>query len=38
MPLDKLIPPVTNRLNYILWIKDLLDVKSINKEIHGIDM
>ncbi|SAL97047.1 hypothetical protein [Absidia glauca] len=41
-PLDRLCPPIPNRLNYILWIEDLLtetqgqDAK--DKQIVGIDI
>ncbi|ORX56176.1 hypothetical protein DM01DRAFT_1334670 [Hesseltinella vesiculosa] len=41
LPLTRLIPPIPNRLNYILWIEDLLmetmpDVDS--RPVHGIDI
>ncbi|KAF9153305.1 Methyltransferase-like protein 16 [Linnemannia schmuckeri] len=37
IPLDSLCPPIPNRLNYICWIEDLLDIDS-TKDIHGIDI
>lgn len=37
IPSDKLIPTVPLRLNYILWIEDLLDLTGSN-DIKGIDI
>ena len=37
LPLDRLIPPVPNRLNYILWIEDLIG-PSISRSVTGIDI
>ncbi|KAF8941905.1 hypothetical protein BGZ47_007069 [Haplosporangium gracile] len=37
IPFDSLCPPIPNRLNYICWIEDLLDIDS-TKDIHGIDI
>ncbi|GLV35024.1 uncharacterized protein CBL_09504 [Carabus blaptoides fortunei] len=43
IPLDRLIPTVPLRLNYILWIEDLLsivteEVESEKQDVHGIDI
>jgi len=41
IPDGQLIPPVTNRLNYIHWIEDLLDLSSPssnNSEVVGMDV
>lgn len=38
IPLDKLIPTVPLRLNYILWIEDLLSISKGEGEIRGIDI
>ncbi|KAI8897958.1 ribosomal RNA large subunit methyltransferase F-like protein [Globomyces pollinis-pini] len=38
IPLDSLIPPIPNRLDYILHIEDLLANSKHKKEIHGIDI
>lgn len=38
IPLDKLIPTVPLRLNYILWIEDLLSICKKDGEIRGIDI
>jgi len=41
IPENKLIPTLPLRLNYLLWIEDLLHWKKddlSNKEIHGIDI
>lgn len=38
IPLDKLIPTVPLRLNYILWIEDLLSISKKDGEIRGIDI
>ena len=36
MPLDRLIPTIPLRLNYILWIEDLLSMKTAGA--RGIDI
>ena len=36
MPLDRLIPTIPLRLNYILWLEDLLSGEE--KQIRGIDI
>eukprot|EP00201_Polytomella_parva_P004907 CAMPEP_0175079366 /NCGR_PEP_ID=MMETSP0052_2-20121109/24775_1 /TAXON_ID=51329 ORGANISM="Polytomella parva, Strain SAG 63-3" /NCGR_SAMPLE_ID=MMETSP0052_2 /ASSEMBLY_ACC=CAM_ASM_000194 /LENGTH=651 /DNA_ID=CAMNT_0016349673 /DNA_START=86 /DNA_END=2041 /DNA_ORIENTATION=- len=42
LPHGYLIPPVPNRLNYILWISDLLYLSGLDpssgSEIHGLDI
>ncbi|KAI8064564.1 hypothetical protein BC940DRAFT_276770 [Gongronella butleri] len=41
LPLTRLIPPIPNRLNYILWIEDLLMETLDNadtRRVHGIDI
>lgn len=43
IPLDRLIPTVPLRLNYILWIEDLLsivteEVECEKHDVHGIDI
>lgn len=38
IPLDKLIPTVPLRLNYILWIEDLLSISKKDGEVKGIDI
>jgi 23S rRNA A1618 N6-methylase RlmF len=38
MPLDHLIPPVSNRETYLNWIGELLNIKKFNTDILGIDM
>ena len=39
VPLDRLIPTVPLRLNYILWVEDLLKESSLGKEpVKGIDI
>lgn len=37
LPLDRLIPTIPLRLNYILWIEDILGKKG-NNPIKGIDI
>ncbi|KAK2594503.1 hypothetical protein QQS21_007784 [Conoideocrella luteorostrata] len=40
-PDDRLCPPVPNRHNYILWLKDLLDTSSYNRtwqKLTGLDI
>ena len=39
VPLDRLIPTVPLRLNYILWVEDLLKESSLGKDpIKGVDI
>lgn len=41
LPDDRLCPPVPNRHNYILWLKDLLDTSSYDKpgqKLTGLDI
>ncbi|KAF8485406.1 ribosomal RNA large subunit methyltransferase F-like protein [Gautieria morchelliformis] len=41
LPKHRLCPPVPNRLNYVLWVQDILfpyDVVSPDKEIRGLDI
>lgn len=38
MPLDKLIPTVPLRLNYILWLEDLLTLTGNTENIKGVDI
>lgn len=37
IPPDKLVPALTLRLNYVLWIEDLMNFAEIN-EVTGIDV
>lgn len=37
-PLDSLCPAVPNRLNYILWLEDLVSETMQDDKIRGIDM
>ena len=38
-PVGSLAPALTNKLNYLLWIKDLANLNRIPKEeIYGIDV
>ncbi|CAH0552197.1 unnamed protein product [Brassicogethes aeneus] len=38
IPLTKLIPTIPLRLNYILWIEDLLEVFGIKDPVRGVDI
>ena len=38
MPLDRLIPTIPLRLNYILWLEDLLSSINGEGDIKGIDI
>ncbi|KAB8298344.1 hypothetical protein EYC80_002070 [Monilinia laxa] len=46
LPDDRLCPPVPNRLNYILWLQDLVDTSSDtytdsyrpDRQVHGLDI
>ncbi|XP_072048022.1 RNA N(6)-adenosine-methyltransferase mettl16-like [Amphiura filiformis] len=38
LPLDRLIPTIPLRLNYIHWIEDLLQQSGHNADIYGIDI
>ncbi|KAF4526319.1 hypothetical protein B566_EDAN015472 [Ephemera danica] len=38
IPLDRLIPTLPLRLNYLLWIEDLLEIAKIKTDIKGIDI
>ncbi|KAF7903260.1 uncharacterized protein EAF01_006309 [Botrytis porri] len=46
LPDDRLCPPVPNRLNYILWLQELIDTSSdvyndcynSNRQVHGLDI
>ncbi|KAJ6646284.1 U6 small nuclear RNA (adenine-(43)-N(6))-methyltransferase [Pseudolycoriella hygida] len=38
LPKDKLIPTLPLRLNYILWIEDILKVAGITNNVTGIDI
>lgn len=38
IPLNKLIPTIPLRLNYILWIEDLLTISGKSENIRGIDI
>ncbi|RAL61080.1 hypothetical protein DID88_010421 [Monilinia fructigena] len=46
LPDDRLCPPVPNRLNYILWLQDLVDTSSdtytdsysLDRQVHGLDI
>lgn len=38
IPLNKLIPTIPLRLNYILWIEDLLEISKRTENIKGIDI
>ncbi|CCD52821.1 hypothetical protein BofuT4_P002680.1 [Botrytis cinerea T4] len=46
LPEDRLCPPVPNRLNYIVWLQELIDTSSDdytdsynpNRQVHGLDI
>lgn len=38
IPQGYLVPTVALRLNYILWIEDLIKILDVTNEIHGIDI
>lgn len=40
IPIDRLVPAIPLRLNYVLWIEDLLNVLDLPKDetIYGIDI
>lgn len=38
LPLNRIIPPVPGRLNYILWVEDLLSNVNTGSNVHGIDI
>ena len=39
MPLNRLIPTIPLRLNYILWLEDILEsLKKTDEPVHGIDI
>lgn len=38
IPLNKLIPTVPLRLNYVLWIEDLLSISAGIDNVRGIDI
>lgn len=38
IPVNKLIPTIPLRLNYLLWLEDLLNIQKSNDEINGIDI
>lgn len=38
LPPDRLVPTIPLRLNYILWIEDILNNSKANGEIRGIDI
>ncbi|KAF7947927.1 hypothetical protein EAE96_008997 [Botrytis aclada] len=46
LPDDRLCPPVPNRLNYILWLQELIDTSSdvyndsynSDRQVHGLDI
>jgi len=37
IPLDRLIPTVPLRLNYILWLEDIFNLAT-NRQLRGIDI
>lgn len=38
LPLDKLVPTLPLRLNYILWVEDILETAGLTSNITGIDI
>lgn len=38
LPPDSLVPRVPQRLNYILWVEDLLKANGIEADVVGIDI
>jgi len=38
IPLDRLIPTVPLRLNYILWLEDIFGSGDKRGQLHGIDI
>lgn len=38
LPPDKLVPTLPLRLNYILWIEDILKVAGIETQATGVDI
>ncbi|XP_043273170.1 U6 small nuclear RNA (adenine-(43)-N(6))-methyltransferase [Venturia canescens] len=38
IPTEKLVPVMPLRLNYVLWIEDLLTYAKFTDEIHGVDI
>lgn len=38
VPLNRLIPTLPLRLNYLLWIEDLLGCNNITETVRGIDI
>ncbi|XP_045473157.1 U6 small nuclear RNA (adenine-(43)-N(6))-methyltransferase [Harmonia axyridis] len=38
IPCNKLIPTIPLRLNYLLWLEDLLNIEKNTEQIHGIDI
>lgn len=40
LPIDRLIPAVPQRLNYVLWVEDLLSLLDLNpnENVNGIDI
>ena len=38
LPPNRLIPAVPQRLNYVLWIEDLVSLLNENKDVQGVDI
>ncbi|XP_046389732.1 U6 small nuclear RNA (adenine-(43)-N(6))-methyltransferase [Ischnura elegans] len=38
IPLNRLVPTLPLRLNYLLWIEDLLAASKLTEEIYGVDI